>query len=98
MYYSLIEDCTLCTLDESVMEYQPSAVVKEAMEKAGEPIPVVYIQRKPHPNGLLAYILSSFVPHPKDPSKNLPFIVDYIPHLRVDDVHAGNAVQKVIQR
>ncbi len=94
----MIENCTLCALDESLMEYQPSATVKEAMEKIGEPIPVAFIQRKPHPNGLLAYILSSFVVHPKDPSKKLPFIVDYLPHLRVDDIHDGNAVTKVIQR
>ncbi len=101
MFYniiSLIEKCFLCTFDELVMEYQPSAEVKAEAEQKGEPIPVTFIQRKPHPNGLLAYILATFLSHPKNPASKLPFIVDYFPHLKVDDIHTGNLLEKIIER
>jgi len=80
------------------MEYQPSATVKEAMDLSGEPIPVTFIERKPHPNGLLAYLLSSYVVHPRDSSKKLPFIVDYLPYLQVDDINDGNVLQHIMNR
>ncbi len=80
------------------MKYQPNTTVKKVMKKAKESISVIFIQLKLYPNRLFDYTLSSFVVHPKDPSKKLPFIVDYLPHLRVDDIHDGNALEKVIQR
>jgi hypothetical protein len=43
--------------------YQPSAAVKQAAEEAGEPIPVTFMPRKPHPNCLLIYALSCLVTH-----------------------------------
>jgi hypothetical protein len=98
LIYRLIEDCTLAVFDESLMEYQPGHRAKAEAERANEPIPVTYIPRKPHPNGLLAYILSSYLPHPIKLDRKLPFIIDYLPHLRVNDIHPGNCLEKIIHR
>lgn len=47
----------MAVFDEQVVGYQPSAKTKNKAEQAGHPIPVVYIPRKPHPNGLLFYVV-----------------------------------------
>ena len=56
----------------------------------GEPIPVVYIKRKPHPNGLEVFLLSSYINHPTEEGHKYPYIVDCLPHLQVGDVTTGN--------
>jgi len=43
--------------DEQLVGYQPSPQVKKRAEQQGYPIPVVYIPRKPNPNGLLMYLV-----------------------------------------
>jgi hypothetical protein len=73
------------------MAYQPSAEAKQKALRNGDYIPVTFIPRKPHPNGLLAYLLASFIVHPLEPTRRLPFILDLLPHLRVGDVTSGNA-------
>lgn len=45
------------TFDEQVVGYQPAPETKKKAEAMGYPIPVVFIPRKPHPNGLLFYIV-----------------------------------------
>lgn len=42
--------------DETVFAYQPAKRTKKVAEDALDPIPLVYIPRKPHPNGLLSYM------------------------------------------
>jgi len=56
------------------MEYQPSHEMKEKAVINGEPIPVIYIPRKPHPNGLLAYISATFLPHPGGKKSIIPHL------------------------
>ena len=43
----------MITIDETMIEYQPSSIVKENAGNNEEPIPVLFIPRKPHPNGLV---------------------------------------------
>ena len=62
--YRLTESVDIVTVDESMIDYQPSSEKKKKSENNGDPIPVVFIKRKPHPNGLLTYILASYVDHP----------------------------------
>jgi hypothetical protein len=45
--------------DEGLFPYQPAKETKAKAEALGEPIPTMYIPRKPHPNGLLVYMVSS---------------------------------------
>jgi len=47
---------SIVAIDESVIAYQPSHEAKMQAEKDGAPIPVVYIPRKPHPNGLECFL------------------------------------------
>lgn len=85
------------TTDESTIAYQPSFGVKVRAEKRGEPIPVMFIKRKPHPNCLVIYQSMTYIEHPIRNSK-LPFIVDMLPHLQVGDVNPILAVKQTMQR
>jgi hypothetical protein len=80
------------------MTYQPTSKTKKVAASEGEPIPVVYIPRKPHPNGLEAFILSSFFDHPTEANRKMPYIIDCLPHLQVGDVHSGNVFALFRQR
>ena len=96
MIYSVIERIHLVTFDESILAYQPSHNAKVIADAKGEPIPVVFIKRKPHPNGLELFLFSSFINHPHDHPLNgsirkMPYIVDCLPHLQVGDVASNNA-------
>jgi hypothetical protein len=69
---SLVQDVSLLVIDEHMLEYQPKKEAKARQDAAGEPIPVTHIPRKPHPNGLIAYPLATFVPHPvQSPPKKI---------------------------
>jgi hypothetical protein len=50
-FIGFVSGVQLVVIDEFVMAYQPRKEVKAATEIKGEPIPVVFIPRKPHPNG-----------------------------------------------
>jgi hypothetical protein len=63
-----------------------------------ELIPIVYIPRKPHPNGFLLYLIVSFIHHPHKQNSVIPVIIDIIPHLQVGDVCASKAVQDTMNR
>ena len=80
------------------MAYQPSFAVKQKVLKNGDFIHVTFIPRKPHPNGLLAFLLASFIIHPLQPNRRLPFILDFIPHLRVGDATTGNVFSQFRDR
>jgi len=47
----------LLIFNEQVIGYQPSLAVKTHATKAGHFISVVFIPRKPHPNGLILYLV-----------------------------------------
>ena len=67
-------------------EYLPGKNSKDKAEREVEPIPVQYIPRKPRPNGLVIYLLVSFIRNPSNPTGVLPFILDFEPHLSFSDV------------
>ena len=85
IFNKFISLITTVTLDESMIEYQPDKTKKAQCIKNGEPIPVVYIPRKPHPNGLKLYTLATYINHPSKPGKKIPYIVDIKPHLTAND-------------
>lgn len=93
-----MREATLITVDEHMNEYQPSKKIKERAESEGEPIPVVYIPRKPHPNGLLEYLYATYVENPVRNDSVLPYIVDIKPHLQVGDVNPISAVLDFLPR
>lgn len=82
---------SVVTIDEGLMAYQPCQDTKEYNELIGEPIPVVFIPRKPHANGLLLYIVCSFILNPVTQSK-MPVILDMHPHLTSGDVNPATEI------
>lgn len=85
------------TIDETIVHYQPRKSTKMKVEEI-EPIPIVYIPRKPVPNGLEFFLACSYISHPTREESVLPFIVDMIPHLEVGDSNPQEMVEKVISR
>ena len=55
------------------------------------------MQRKPHPNGLLIYLLACAVEHPGR-LNGLPFIIDFLPHLVVNDTAPDDTILQFQQR
>jgi hypothetical protein len=51
----------------------------------------MFMQRKPHPNGLLLYLLACAVDHPSS-INGTPFILDFLPHLVVNDTAPDDTV------
>ena len=97
-FNNCIQEVSAVTIDESVIRYQPSAKVKREAELQGEPIPVVFIKRKPHPNGLLLNQALTMVRNPFNEQSPLPFILDMIPHLTFGDSSPTEAFEKIIDR
>src|SRR5690606_26528256 len=84
--------------DEAVIAFQPSSATKIKAEAEGEPIPVVFIPRKPHPNGLLLYAAVTMVDNPIKKGGVLPFVLDMLPHLTSGDFSPAEAVETFIQQ
>lgn len=82
--YSLINSLSVACYDELAVGYQPSSKVKEDANNAGEPIPVMFLPRKPHPNCILIYLLATYLQHPIRQQSCIPFILNILPHLKVD--------------
>lgn len=93
-----LEKTSDALIDESVIGYQPSAAVKKHYEELGEPIPVVHIPRKPHPNGFLIYLIATFVRDPGQEQKHLPYILDLKPYLRQGEAGAIDALYHFLER
>lgn len=97
-YSRLLEKVSLVTIDESIVAYHPKPEVKQRAEQDGEPIPVVFIPRKPHPNGLEVFLACSYIPHPVEVGSVLPFIIDMIPHLELNDYTPTDIIAQVMHR
>lgn len=84
---------TVVVVDESVWAYRPgkSKLAKARKEKCR--IPLVYIPRKPNPNGLMAYHLVS-----QSDSTNLPFAVDFTIHRSFPQLGAIEAARTMVSR
>jgi hypothetical protein len=78
--------------------YQPLDTTKAKADQVGVPISVIYMPRKPHPNGLFLYLLATYVKCPIDQSRKLPVILDYEAHLRVGDTSPQEVVLKFLRR
>ncbi|MCL6558753.1 MAG: hypothetical protein K6U74_08090 [Firmicutes bacterium] len=91
-YISLIQKVDIVVIDEHINAYQPRADIKKIAIERGEPIPVVFIPRKPHPNGLLAYITATYIKHPTKKNAVLPYVLDIFYHLQTGDVNPFKAI------
>lgn len=98
LFVSIIESLSVAVIDESVIGYQPRLEVKQKAELNGEPIPVTYIPRKPHPNGLLIYLACTFISHPTKLNSKLPYIIDIWSHLKVGDIGPQTAFMAILDR
>jgi len=85
------------TIDETVVEYQPSKEAKAKAAGLGAPIPVVYIPRKPHPNGLEVMTVATYVDDPNS-RKGAPFVVMLLPHVKVGDVSPVDVVKAAVDK
>jgi hypothetical protein len=56
-----------------------------------EPLPATFMQRKPHLNDLLLYLLTCAVEH-GGRANGLPFIIDFLPHLVVNDTAPDDTI------
>ena len=57
----------------------------------------MFMQRKPHPNGLLIYLLACAVEHPGC-SNGMPFVLDFLPHVVVNDTAPDDTVLQFKER
>jgi hypothetical protein len=96
-FNEFVTNVKLAVVDEAVLAYQPSKEAKEKAEAESEPIPTVHIPRKPHPNGLEIFLVTTPVEHGTT-QKHLPYIIDILPHLRKGDSAADNVVKKFMKR
>ena len=78
--YSLLSSIDILTVDECLIGYKPSNQTKEKYKKNFDEIPLVYIPRKPHPNGLLIYLSSTEVFFSYRKNK-ISFVLDIFPNL-----------------
>ncbi len=67
------------SVDETIFAYRVKSETKEQYIEDRDPAPVHYIPRKPHPNGLFAWVAAT-----KSTATNKPFVLDIIPHYKYD--------------
>lgn len=79
--YATIVPSTIVAIDEALYAYYATADIRKIFEEAGDPIPQVYIERKPRKNGFLNYLLAVSFPNPTSPNQVLPFVLDMHPYL-----------------
>lgn len=84
--------------DEEVDEYQPSKVTKKAAEVSGDPIPLAYFPRKPHPNGLLYYFYTTYVRNALAEQEKMPYTVDIHIHLKQGDSAPVDVIKQFCDR
>ena len=93
-----LSDVFVVTGDEGVGEYQPNRNTKQAAEAMGIPVPVVFIPRKPHPNGLLFYFLCTYVENPVGGGEKLPYIMQMKPHLVQGDCTPVEVIKEFLAK
>ena len=94
----ILQELSVVTIDESLISYQPKKHIKEKSETSGEPIPVVFIKRKPHPNGLLIYNAATYIEHPTEINSKLCFLLYMVPHLEPNNVSAISSVETIMNK
>lgn len=68
---------TEISIDETIFAYQVRKETKAEFEKMKDPIPMHYIPRKPHKNGLFAWTAAT-----KSDHTNKPYVLDILPHYK----------------
>ncbi len=81
------------TIDECIYAYQVSPIKKDRAKDSADQIPVVFIPRKPHRNGLLNY--KGVVCSGKT---GLPFMLDFEPHVQFPQITPREALRSIVNR
>jgi len=84
------------TIDEPLIGYEPSKADKGRMEQAGTPVPVVYIQRKPHPNGLECFVAGTCAID-SGTRKSVPYVCALVPQLEISNYTNTEVVEKIVR-
>jgi len=92
-----IGEANVITVDESVIGYRPSRNVRDRADLSGNPIPLVYIKRKPHPNGLEIFLGCTYITSPFN-RKGIPFVVLLELHLVVAGQSCDDVVRSMMAR
>ena len=93
-----ISNISITVIDEHINAYAPTAAIKKKAELNGKPIPVVFIPCKPHPNGLMKYLMVTALSNPSKINGAVPIILDMIPHIKVGDSAPQDAVRSFMNR
>lgn len=75
----LTQSVHVVTIDESVIGYTPSQTVMNRSKEKSDYIHIVFVPRKPHPNGIECYISATYVDDFQ--SSKTPWILGIYPHL-----------------
>ena len=96
--YWTLEDYAAVSVDELLDAYRVTPDVKQRATELGEPIPTVYIPRKPHKNGFLFYLActknSALTARSRNHSN--PYILSMLVHSRFPVPTAMGALLKFI--
>lgn len=90
-----VHNVAIVTVDETVVGYRPSHASREKARLTGHAIPLVYIKRKPHPNGLEIFLGCTYV-KTQFTRKGLPFVVSFVPHLVTSGHSCGDIAREMI--
>lgn len=58
----------------------------------------MFIPRKIVKNGMMVWSMATYVAHPASNTSKLPYFVEFIPHLKLNDGGGATAVIKMLQR
>jgi len=72
--------------------------VKKKANDQGSPIPVIFMPRKPHPNGLMNYLAATAVQNPIKDGSKIPYVLDILPHLKVGDAAPRENLKEFLNR
>ena len=93
-----ISNVTITAIDEHVNVYAPTSSIKSRAENNGSPIPVVFIPCKPHPNGLMEYLMVTSLPNPSRINAKVPVVLDILPHVKVGDSAPRDVIKTFMER
>jgi len=91
-----LEVVRVLAIDEMVIGYAPRKETQLDAEKEGEPIPTVYVPRKPHPNGLECFLACTYVENPGNAAQ-VPYVCSIVPHLKANDYTSIGAAEKIVR-
>jgi hypothetical protein len=85
----------MVAVDETLYAQEPSTEKKEECEEKGDPIPLMFIQIKPHQLGFLSYQACVAL---KVNERKYPFVIDFEPFFTHPMTSAQDSIRKFMER